>query len=143
MVRARRRRKGRFYPMPVSSRRGNTNRRVSGTLSQFPAAQGKGACLPVWLFRMLQGGQGARAEQDRNVVFSVDFSIYIRDPYLLHCHCFPTCFFVASPTEMIFKARGCACVTNTRIADGEYLFITIFLTATCETQSNFSIHATH
>lgn len=112
--------------MHVSSRRGNTNRRVSGTLSPFRAAQGKGACLQVWLSRMFQGGQGARAEQDRNVMFFVDFSIYIRDPYLLHRRCFQTCFFVASPTEMIFKARGSARVTDTRIADGEYFFSSLY-----------------
>jgi hypothetical protein len=73
---------------------------------------------------MPQGGQGARAEQDRNVMFVVDFFIYIRDPYLLHC--FQTRFFVASPTEMIFKARGCARVTDTRIADGEYFFSSLY-----------------
>jgi hypothetical protein len=91
---------------------------------------------------MLQGGQGVRAEQDRNVMFIVDFSICVRDPYLLHCHCCQTCFFVASPIEMIFKARGCARVTDTQIADGEYSFSSLHFTANCETQSNFSIHAT-
>jgi hypothetical protein len=88
-------RRGRSSQMHVSSRRGNTNRRVSGTLSRFLAAQGKGACIQAWLSRMFQGGQGVRAEQGRNVMFFRWLSICIRDPYLLHCHCFQTCFLVA------------------------------------------------
>ena len=59
--------------MHVSSRRGNTNKRASGTLSLFPAAQGKGACIQVWLSRMPQGGRGARAGQGRNVMLFVGF----------------------------------------------------------------------
>jgi hypothetical protein len=75
-------------------------------------------------------------------MFFVDFSICIRDPYLLHCHCFQTCFFVASPTDMILKARGRARVTDTRIADGGYFFSSLYFSQLTATQSNFSIHAT-
>jgi hypothetical protein len=69
---------------------------------------------------MLQGGQGARAERDRNVMFFVGFSICIRDLYLLHCYCFQTRFFVASPTEMNFKARVVPATGN--ISFHHYIF---------------------
>ena len=60
-------------------------------------------------------------------MFFVDDFIYIRDPYLLHCHCFQTRFIVASLTEMIFKARGCARVIDTPIADEEYFFSSLYI----------------
>lgn len=35
-------------------------------------------------------------------------------------------FFVASPTEIIFKARGCARVNDTRMAKAEYFFSSLY-----------------
>jgi hypothetical protein len=143
MVRARRRRKGRSCQMHASSQRGSTNKRASGTLSLFPAAQGKGACIQVWLSRMLQGGRGVRAGQGRNVMFVRWLSICTRNPYNLHCHCFQTCFSVASYTEMILKARGRARVADMQIINRNISLQHYIFHSYLREQSNFSIHATH
>jgi hypothetical protein len=87
--------------MHVFSRRGNTIRRVSGTLSLFPAAQGKGACIQAWLSRMLQGGRGVRAELGRNVVFSVGF-LFV---FVIHIFCTAIAFKLAFLSHHVPRSR--------------------------------------
>ena len=91
---------------------------------------------------MLQDGRGARVEQGRNVTFFVGFLFAFLVPIF--------CTAIAFEPALLFHDRlrwsskqVVVPVSLMWPADGNILFITIFFTANCETQSNFSIHATH
>jgi hypothetical protein len=61
------------------------SRKVSGSLSQFPAVQGKEVCIRAYR-RMSLAGQGERAERGRNLIRFIGPGLH--DPCLPHCVAF-------------------------------------------------------
>ena len=87
---------------------------------------------------MLQGGRGARVERGRNVMFFVGFLFAFLVPIFCTAIAFEPALLFHDKLRWSLK-QGFVPMSLMRIADGNVLFITIFFTANCETQSNFSI----